>query len=265
LILGRSIGAAVSHTSTCSYGSQDHFPGVTDYLGGGNYSYTFDNAGNRTNLGTVNAINEYPSETYNARGDVVNDGTNAYSWDGMDRLISATPDAPGYGSTAEQMGYDAQGRLLWEQVSTYTCNWNLSSSKEYVWDLNHIVAELDANNNNALLESYTWGPTGLLAVTTYPTDPNNPNPGTTKTYEAVEDASGSVVELIDPTLTTNSVVAAYHYDPYGNLLSSSGVAAAVNPFGFQQMLQDASGKYYDNARWYDPVTGRFLIPQRYSR
>jgi len=251
-------GGTESHNSTFTYNSQDELAAATDYLGGGNYSYAYDNAGNRTNLGTVNSINEYPSQTYNARGDIVNDGTNTYTWDATDRLIGETPDNPVYGSTAEQMGYDSQGRLLWEQVSTYTCNWNLSSSKEYVWDLNHIVAELDANNNNALLETYAWGPTGLLAVTTYPTDPNNPNPGTTKTYQAIEDASGSVVELLDPTVTTNNVVAAYHYDPYGNLLSSGGVAANVCPFGFQQMLSDASGKYYDNARWYDPVTGRFL-------
>jgi len=224
-------GTPETHSTTFTYNSQDELASVTDYLGGGNYSYAYDNAGNRTNLGTVNSVNEYPSETYNTRGDVIDDGTNSYSWDSMDRLIGETPDNPVYGSTAEQMGYDSQGRLLWEQVSTYTCNWNLSSSKEYVWDLNHIVAELDANNNNALLESYTWGPTGLLAVTTYPTDPNNPNPGTTRTYQAIEDASGSVVELLDPLLTSGNVVGAYHYDPYGNLLSSSGVAAAVNPFG----------------------------------
>jgi len=69
-------------------------------------------------------------------------------------------------------------------------------------------------------------------------------------------------------LTTNSsgaLQASYTYDPYGNLLASSGTAA--NPFGYAgQYVDGESGLIYLRARYHDPATaqflGRDLLPSR---
>jgi len=239
-------GGSESHSTTFSYNSQDELTGVTDYLGGGNYSYTFDNAGNRagTSLGTANSVNEYSGLHYNGRGDLVDDGTNSYGYDGLNRLISVTPDAAVAGSTEEFYGYDSQGRRIWKQVDAFDgCNWNLSNSREYVWDTTNLVAELDGNNT--LLKQYTWGPTGLLAVTDYTQSP-------AKTYVPVADASGNVLER-------------FVYDPYGTATVLNATTWASRSDGYSWVYRFQGGRYDANTglynfrlRDYSPSLGRWV-------
>jgi len=75
-----------------------------------------------------------------------------------------------------------------------------------------LVAELDGTN--AILTGYTWGPTGLLAVTDYTAT------GGPKTYVVANDLSGNVSALVDPT--NGMRVASFRYDPYGTLTGSTG-------------------------------------------
>jgi len=46
------------------------------------YNYSYDGVGNRTNtaLGTANSLNQYSNLSYNARGDVTDDGTFTFTW-----------------------------------------------------------------------------------------------------------------------------------------------------------------------------------------
>ena len=149
--------------------------------------------------------------TYNARGDVTDDGTYAYSYDANDRLIVVTPH-----DTAQlelKYGYDSQGRRLWKTAYTYTGGvWSPSYSRHYLWDGSNLVAELDGSN--AMLTGYTWGPMGLLAVTDYTAT------GGPKTYVVAQDLSGNVAALVDPT--NGMPVASYRYDPYGKPTSRTG-------------------------------------------
>jgi RHS repeat-associated protein len=63
--------------------------------------------------------------------------------------------------------------------------------------------------------------------------------------------------------TSQNVSAAYRYDAYGNLLSSSGSQAGANSYRFsskEMMLNSSlnSGLYYYLYRFYDPVVQRWI-------
>ena len=59
--------------------------------------------------------------------------------------------------------------------------------------------------------------------------------------------------------SSQSSVAAYKYDPFGNLISSSGTLAGANVYRFSSKEQHAnSGMYYYGYRFYDPNLERWL-------
>jgi RHS repeat-associated protein len=71
-------------------------------------------------------------------------------------------------------------------------------------------------------------------------------------YEA--DGLGSVTSL---TSQTGSVAATYTYDSFGFMTASTG--SATNWFRYTARQFDSdTGLYYNRARYYDPVAGRFL-------
>lgn len=198
-------------------------------------TYGFDNAGNFTGtpLGAANNLNQYPTLTYNSRGDVTDDGTYAYAYDANDRLVRVTP----HDTSKPQVkyGYDAAGHRLWKDVYVYGGGaWTLvpSSSRHYLWDEDHLIAELapQASGPDKLVTGYTWGPTGLLAATDY-TPAGGP-----VTYVVVADLSGNVVELLDAG--TGAVGAIYTYDAWGNMTGASGAAANVCSFRGKGLLVD---------------------------
>lgn len=59
-------------------------------------------------------------------------------------------------------------------------------------------------------------------------------------------------------------VAAYSYDPYGKILTSTGSMATINPLCYRSYVYDAeTGFYYLQSRYYDPSIGRFINADRY--
>ncbi len=76
--------------------------------------------------------------------------------------------------------------------------------------------------------------------------------GTTHFYNA--DGLGSVTSL---TTGAGAVAASYTYDTFGNLAASSG--SVTNPFRYTAREWDGeTGLYFYRARYYSPVSGRFL-------
>ena len=67
------------------------------------------------------------------------------------------------------------------------------------------------------------------------------------------DALGSTIALTDANGTTQTQ---YSYDPFGST-STSG-AASTNSYQFTGREFDVAGLYYYRARYYSPVTGRFI-------
>jgi RHS repeat-associated protein len=76
------------------------------------------------------------------------------------------------------------------------------------------------------------------------------------------DGLGSITSLTDPT---GAVAATYTYDSFGFMTASTG--SATNWFRYTARQFDSStALYYYRARYYDPMTGRFLSedPIRFS-
>ena len=75
-------------------------------------------------------------------------------------------------------------------------------------------------------------------------------------YYYILNAQGDVIRIIDGSRST---VASYTYDPWGNIISSSGALAEVNPLRYRGYYYDSeTGFYYVSSRYYDPEIGRWI-------
>ena len=73
-------------------------------------------------------------------------------------------------------------------------------------------------------------------------------------YSALSNDAGNVTSL---TGNTQSTVATYEYEAFGNIVSETGTANNNYKFSTKN-LDDESGLYYFGARYYDPEIGRFI-------
>jgi len=165
------------------------------------------------------------------------------TWNGQYQLTATTTN----GSAAEQYGYDALGRRIWTAsggVTTYS-----------IYDGAQVIADVTAGGT--LLRSYTWGPgiDNLLALTVH-------TGATARTYYAIKDHLGSVQALVD---ASGNIAEQYRFDAWGRTTVYDGVgnpltqSAVGNRYVWQgREISWATGLYYFRARWYDPVTGRWL-------
>ncbi len=75
-------------------------------------------------------------------------------------------------------------------------------------------------------------------------------------YYYITNLQGDVMQIVNSNGTT---VATYDYDPYGNIISSTGSIAEINPFRYRGYVYDTeTGLYYLQSRYYDPEMGRFI-------
>ena len=87
-----------------------------------------------------------------------------------------------------------------------------------------------------------------------------------QTYYYVLNLQGDVVKLIHyiPGFEYESV-ATYEYDAWGNILSSSGKLAEINPLRYRGYYYDnETGFYYLQSRYYDPANRRFINADSYQ-
>ena len=86
-----------------------------------------------------------------------------------------------------------------------------------------------------------------------------------ETYYYVLNLQGDVVKLIHyiPGFEYESV-ATYEYDAWGNIVSSSGRLAEINPLRYRGYYYDSeTGFYYLQSRYYDPANRRFINADSY--
>ena len=87
-----------------------------------------------------------------------------------------------------------------------------------------------------------------------------------ETYYYVLNLQGDVVKLIHyiPGFEYESV-ATYEYDAWGNIVSSSGRLAEINPLRYRGYYYDnETGFYYLQSRYYDPANRRFISADVYA-
>src|ERR1043166_3938333 len=221
---------------------------------------------------------------YDGSGNLTNanGGTNAYIYDDENRLIqwySYQAGAPATdGDLASEFVYDGLGRLRdrWEYVwneatSPIGASWRWTSTTRYVYDGWRVIQERDTNNTP--LVSYTRGSDlsapllggaggglegaggiGGLLARSHGYASTNGNWYTHNFYHA--DGKGNVTYLVD---SAQALAASYRYDPFGNLISSSGSLASANVYRFSSKeIHVNSGMYYYGQRFYDPNLQRWL-------
>jgi RHS repeat-associated protein len=208
-----------------------------------------DVAGNvgRTTNGITMSVVTNAGYQYDSAGNVTNIAYAGYKtlhlqWDGQYRLLTVATNS----TAIESNRYDAFGRRISAQTGT-----NLTY---FVYDGLHIVAEV--STNGSLVRSYTYGPgiDNILAMTAYSS--------TTSTYYYLKDHLGSVVALTD---TNGVIVESYRYDAWGrvSVFDAGGRPLTESAVGNRFLFQGReyswnTGLYYFRARWYDPITGRWL-------
>jgi RHS repeat-associated protein len=169
--------------------------------------------------------------------------TLGLTWDGQYQLTAAATN----GVAVERYGHDAFGRRVWTWDAANGTNW-------HVYDGPHVIADLNATGG--VVRTYVWGPgiDNLLAMTTYG--------GLTNTYYPLKGHLGSVLALTDDA---GNIVESYRYDAWGRttVYDASGNPLSASAVGNRYCWQGReyswnTGLYHFRARWYDPVTGRWL-------
>jgi RHS repeat-associated protein len=199
---------------------------------------------------------------YDADGNMTNDGHWILTWDAENRLIALDPIGtlvPDVTKQSLRFGYDHQGRRISKIVSNLTGSaWSLSYSTKFIYDGWNLLAEVNATNN-AVLRSFlcgidasgtaagAGGVGGFLAI-------KDSSGFTTTNSFFVYDGNHNVRSLV--SAKDGTTTAEYEYDPFGNILKTSGSSAPSNPIRFSTKLQDQETtwnyygyRYLANGKW----------------
>jgi RHS repeat-associated protein len=188
-------------------------------------------------------------------------GATIYSYDTRGNGTSTVPAS----GAATCYAYDEANRLTniksgtgssctgSTSVGTYAYNmFGLRMSKSVggsvtaeAWDLGGNQSLILEDKTGATTTDYVYGPGGV---------PLEQITGATTLWYG-HDHLGSIRVI---TNASGAVQASYTYDPYGNLVSSTG-SLGNQPFRFAGEYQDSeSGLYYLRARYYNPISAQFL-------
>jgi RHS repeat-associated protein len=210
-------------------------------------TYTYDSAGNRTSLTRTNAAasllpaavasasydaaNEQTAFagatlTYDANGNLTNDGVNSYHWDARNRLIAIS------GGATANFSYDALGRRTSKVIG--------STASQFLYDGNDVAAEI---GGGAVGVSYLRGL-------------NIDEPFVRQMASGNEfyhtDALGSSLALSHAQGASGTT---YTYEPFGK---TTVMGTSSNAFQFTGRENDGTGVYFYRFRVYAPTLARFL-------
>jgi len=228
---------------------------------------------------SVTSVSSVVKPIHDLDGNLLEDARNTYTWNADNNLIRV--DAKD-GSLRLEYVYDHQSRRT---VRTETTNPGTKNEAQkttyYLYDAWNLLAELEETKSEEpgtkhfVQRTFTWGRDlsgslqgaggvgGLLAITEGNETPSserstrNKEQGTNgETRFALYDANGNIGQLIDERGKT---VAAYTYDPFGNVTEMAGTEASGNPWRFStKPVEEGTGWLYYGYRWLDTVTGRWV-------
>ncbi len=213
----------------------------------GDLTYSYDAAGRRTRIGgsfartltpptltsaTYNAANQqtaFGSQTltYDLNGNLVNDGTNSYTWNARSQLVSMT--GPGLAASFQ---YDAFGSRIIKTVNGMTTG--------YLYDGANLIQEQIGGAPSANILAG-----GLDEVFTR-TD-------AVGAWGPLFDGLGSTLALADSTGTLQTQ---YTYEAFGKTTTSGSSNGNTSQYTGRE--NDGTGLYYYRARYYSPSLQRFV-------
>lgn len=195
-----------------------------DYVGGSTYTYGFDLAGNLVNMDgtsrTYNAANQISNGgfSYDNNGNLTDDGTNGYTWDRANRLLSMG------GLT---YAYDGLGHRVSQD--------NGVDVTQYLLDVQPGLAVVLSETIGVNTRRYIHTLRGLHAR----------HDGSAWTYP-VKDGLGSVRGYINPN---NEVLSNINYSEYG--VPDTNITGPA----FTGEWRDETEIQYHRTRYYKPVQG----------
>jgi RHS repeat-associated protein len=201
------------------------------------------------------------SYQYDSRGNLTSDGLRTFAYDAENQLTNVY--VPG--QWRSDFVYDGlMRRRIRREYAWQSGAWSLQTEIHYVYDGRLVIQERDANS--VPLVTYTRGKDlsgslegaggigGLLA--------RSDNSAMGMLYAGAghayyhHDGNGNVTCLFN---SGNQVVAAYSYDPFGNVLVKSGPLADVNLYRFSDKeFHTNSGLVYYLYRYYEPNLQRWV-------
>jgi len=229
--------------------------------------------------GSSNPKSEIENPQFDPDGNLLEDTRNTYTWNADNNLIRV--DAKD-GSLRLDYIYDHQSRRTVRIETKHPGTKNEAQrTTYYLYDAWNVVADVSAVTGHRSgvtgkeadsVRYYTWGRDlsgslqgaggvgGLLAISTVhpPEATENWNLKTEnfKTLYPNYDANGNIGQLINADA---NVVAAYAYDPFGNVTEMAGAEAAENPWRFStKPIEAGTGWLYYGYRWYDAENGRWV-------
>lgn len=231
-------------------------------------SYTYDVVGNRTSMTSgsttlyyhYNDYDQLLSTDYDNNINTTSDVVTSYAYDLSGNQISMTEgdvvttyaydDANWLTSVTEQEGqdpavilatydYDPSGQRTQKTVGTAETN--------YFYTGIQLLYTTDSIDN--IIEQNILETDGSMICSQRPSG---------NYYWYRQDIRGSVTNIVD---VDDDVVKSYAYQAYGNTESTGFF---VNSFAYTgAVIDDETGLYYMNARYYDTETGRFISQDTY--
>ena len=165
--------------------------------------------------------------SYDANGNLTNDGTNAYAWDARNHLTGIS------GAANASFIYDGLGRRMGKSIG--------GNVTQFLYDRLNPVQELDASN----------APSANL-LTGLRIDEYFQRTDTSGTSSYLADALGSTLALAN---SVGGLSTSYTSDPFGN---TTVAGSSSNPYQFTGRENDGTGLYFYRARYYSPTLQRFI-------
>ena len=279
---------------TYTYDANDRVIQISDWLGGIT-TFSYDLAGNLTNINRPNGVNAtkaYDNDsrlvsltegsissiilTKNAIGDTTAAIRNV-PLAASAANISSSASTVNAASQLDSSSYDALGRTLTDGTNTFA--WNLNNrlttlinsagTTTYTYDA---TGKRLTKNNAGVTQSYVWNYAfNLPSISVERIDGNDskhyvhmPNGSLLYSVDASTNASqfyhnDEIGNTIFVTADNGSVSASYAYSPFGILISETG--SLDNPYTWQGQLgvmTEGNDLYYVRARYYNSTTGNFI-------
>jgi RHS repeat-associated protein len=211
----------------------------------GSVGYDLDPVGNRlsetsslpsiANSAASFNIDDWMSpETYDSNGNTLTTGGKRFTYDSENHLMTMN-------GGAVKLIYDGDGNRVAKIANGVTTQYLVDdlNSTGYAQVVEEVV-------NGAVKCQYTYG---LQRIS----EGQSINRTWTPSFYGY-DGMGSVRQLTD---LSSAVTDSYNYDAFGNLLNSTGATPYNYLYRGEQYDPDL-GLYYLRARYYNPLTGRFL-------
>ncbi len=250
---------------------------------GNKVTYTYDALGQLTRENNVD-LNKTIVYTYDAGGNIASKRIYAYTttddlgvtrkrylyyydstW--KDKLTSIATSVNSV-ETTQEITYDAVGNPTnyMDNVLTWTMGRQLASfgSNTYTYNEDGIRTSKTVNGvkTTFLLDGYNViEQTDGITTLHFFYDSNNEVIGfiyNGNDYFYVKNAMNDIIAIID---SNKNIVAEYRYDPWGDILSTSGdmVIGELNPFRYRSYYYYSDIElYYLQSRYYDAEVGRFI-------